>query len=191
MSQAELDIARASLPDSVQLLRQRAQDISLSSGSVDIVVSHMALMLMDDIETVTKEIRRILRTGGTLAAVVGRTFLLGEAFDIFLERFKHIAKNDAPLLSIGDRRTRSSEGWVELLEPHFSDLRFEDLDVPLCLSPDELWISLVETYDVDRLSEASRHRLKEELIRALERLQNSDGKIKTGWGLRLIRCLAA
>jgi ubiquinone/menaquinone biosynthesis C-methylase UbiE len=67
ISQGDLDIARATLSGNVRLLRERAQEMSLETGSVDIVVSHMALMLMDDIEQVLQEIRRVLVPGGAWA----------------------------------------------------------------------------------------------------------------------------
>ena len=79
MSQGELDVARATLPNRVALLNERAQELSVETGSVDCVLSHMAIMLMDDIEQVIKEIRRVLRPQGQFATVVGREFLLGEA----------------------------------------------------------------------------------------------------------------
>ncbi|WP_205417427.1 class I SAM-dependent methyltransferase [Trinickia diaoshuihuensis] len=77
LSDGELNVARRTLPSHVLLLRERAQQMSLASESIDVVVSHMALMLMDDIESVLSEIHRVLVSGGKLAGIVGRTFLLG------------------------------------------------------------------------------------------------------------------
>ncbi|RKP46070.1 class I SAM-dependent methyltransferase [Trinickia fusca] len=187
MSQGELDIAKATLPDHVLLLKERAQEMSIATGSVDVVLSHMALMLMDEIEQVLREIHRVLAPGGTLATIVGRTFLLGEANEVLLEIFRPIAKESLPPLAFGDHRTGTIEGWTELLQVDFDDLHFEDVDVPWNPTPQELWNSLVETYDVDRLPDDARHRLKDQLIPALSRLQDTDGTIRTGWGIRLVQ----
>lgn len=190
MSRGELDIAREALPDHVLLLRERAQQMSIATGSIDIVLSHMALMLMDEIESVRAELRRVLACGGTLAAMVGRTFLLGAANEIFLDIFKPIAQKHLLPLPFGDRRTRTVDGWTELLDPDFTDLRFEDVDVPWDPTPQALWSSLVETYDIDRLSDDARRQLREELIPALSRVQDAQGKVRTGWGLRFLRARA-
>jgi len=190
MSQGELDAARAVLPPNVTLLQERAQALSIETGSVDYVLSHMALMLMDDIAQVLGEIRRVLRPQGTLAAIVGRTFLLGEVNDIFQSVFRPIAKEDALSLSFGDRRTHTEAGWTELLAPEFEQVQFTDIDVAWQPLPHELWHALTETYSIDLLSASAKERLRERLFQALTPLQKSDGTVRTGWGVRLIQAQA-
>lgn len=190
MSQGELDVARAALPADVVLLKERAQELSIETGSVDCVLSHMALMLMDDIERVVGEIRRVLRPRGQFATIVGRSFLLGEAKEVLLSVLLPILREDATSLHFGDARTRSAQGWTGLLERDFDNPQFEDLDIAWEPLPDELWGSLAETYDVDRLSASAKARLKERFIEALADIQQSDGTIRTGWGVRLIRAQA-
>ena len=191
MSQGELAAARAALPPSVHLLQGRGQALHLPSASVDYLVSHMALMLMDDIEQVVREMRRVLRPGGQLAAIVGRTFLLGEVNDVFTRVFKPIASTELPPLRFGDRRTGSEAGWRELLDGSFADVEFDDIDVPWSPTPGELWTALLDTYDIDRLDDGARQRLRSALLDAVAYLQGSDGKIATGWGLRLVHARAA
>ncbi|ASL45862.1 putative methyltransferase [Burkholderia sp. AD24] len=186
MSQGELDAARACLPADVVLLKERAQQLSIETGSVDCVLSHMAMMLMDDIDQVLGEIRRVLRSEGHFAAVVGRTFLLGEVNEVFLEVFRPIAREDLPHLPFGDSRTRTEAGWTELLGPHFKAVLIEDVDVGWQPTPAELWQSLTETYDIDRLSVGARERLRRALLKAVSSLRQWDGKIRTGWGLRMV-----
>lgn len=122
MSEAELAVARAALPASVRLQQGRAQALDVPSASIDYLVSHMALMLMDDIAQVIQEIRRVLRPGGQFAAIVGRTFLLGEASDVFMRVFKPIASEALPPLRFGDRRAGSEAGWRELLDGSFDHI---------------------------------------------------------------------
>ncbi|PHV23141.1 SAM-dependent methyltransferase [Janthinobacterium sp. BJB446] len=191
MSEAELAAARAALPPSVHLLQGRGQALDLPSGSVDYLVSHMALMLMDDIEQVMREIRRVLRHGGQFAAIVGRTFLLGEVNDIFMRVFKPVASTGLPPLRFGDRRTGSEAGWRELLDAGFADVEVDDIDVPWTPTPGELWTALLDTYDIDRLDDDARQRLREAFLDAVAHLQDSEGKIATGWGLRLVRARTA
>lgn len=190
MSQGELDVARATLPVDVALLKERAQALSVETGSVDCVLSHMAIMLMDDIEQVVAEIRRVLRPQGQFATVVGRTFLLGEANDVLLKVLLPILKEDASALRFGDARTRTKAGWIELLARNFTNPQFEDLDLDWEPLPHELWNSLTETYDIDRLAEPAKAHLRERVLDALSDLQQSDGTIRTGWGVRLIRAQA-
>ncbi|MEF2265556.1 class I SAM-dependent methyltransferase [Janthinobacterium sp. LS2A] len=191
MSQGELAAARAALPPSVRLLHGRGQTLELPSASVDYLVSHMALMLMDDIEQVMREIRRVLRPNGQFAAIVGRTFLLGEVNDVFMRVFKPIASTELPPLRFGDRRTGSEAGWRELLDGAFADVEFDDIDVPWTPTPDELWTALLDTYDIDRLDDGARQRLRNAFMDALAPLQTGDGLIATGWGLRAVRARAA
>jgi ubiquinone/menaquinone biosynthesis C-methylase UbiE len=191
MSQAELAAARAALPASVWLQQGRGQALDLPSASVDYLVSHMALMLMDDIEQVMREMRRVLRHGGQFAAIVGRTFLLGEMNDVFMRVFKPIASTELPPLRFGDRRAGSEAGWRELLDAGFADAEFDDIDVPWMPTPGELWAALTDTYDIDRLDDDARQRLRSAFLDAAAPLQDGDGKIATGWGLRLVRARAA
>ena len=191
MSEAELAAARAALPASVRLLPGRGQELDVPAASVDYLVSHMALMLMDDIEQVVREMRRVLRPGGQFAAIVGRTFLLGEVNDVFMRVFKPIASDALPPLRFGDRRAGSEAGWRELLDAGFADVAFEDIDVPWTPTPGELWAALLDTYDIDRLDDEARQRLRSAFMDAVAPLRTGDGLIATGWGLRLVRTRAA
>jgi ubiquinone/menaquinone biosynthesis C-methylase UbiE len=187
MSEGELAAARVVLTPDVSLMHERAQHLPLEDGSVDHILSHMALMLMDDVEQVIGEMSRVLKQGGGFAAVVGRTFLIGDVANAVNEVFRPIAKTHLQPLSIGDVRTRSETGWLELLDKGFTGIEFEDLDVDWFPTPEQLWQSLLETYDVDRMSEEARAQYRRELLTALARLQRADGTLQTGWGLRLVQ----
>lgn len=191
MSEAELAVARAALPPSVRLLQGRAQALDVPSASVDYLVSHMALMLVDDIEQVMREIRRVLRPCGQFATIVGRTFLLGDVNEVFMRVFKPIASDALPPLRFGDRRAGSEAGWRELLDAGFTDVEFDDIDVPWTPTPAALWAALLDTYDIDRLDDDARQRLRSAFLDAVTPLQAGDGTIATGWGLRLVRARAA
>jgi ubiquinone/menaquinone biosynthesis C-methylase UbiE len=191
MSDGELSAARAVLPQDVRLINGRAQEVSLGTGSVDYVLSHMALMLMDDIEQVIREIRRVLRKGGIFSAVVGRTFLTGQVGEVFLDVFRPIAKAHLTHLPLGDARTRNEAGWNELLQHAFAHVVFEDIEIDWTPTPDQLWLDMVDTYDTDRMSATARAQFKSELLSAFSPMQREDGTLKTGWGLRLVQARAA
>jgi SAM-dependent methyltransferase len=190
MSQGELNVARSMLPEDVVLLKERAQELPIETGSVDCLLSHMAIMLMDDVEQVINEVHRVLRPQGQFATVLGRTFLLGDANQVLLKVLLPILREDASPLPFGDARTRTEAGLTKLLARDFENLQFEDLDVNWEPRPDELWDSLTQTYDIDRLSGPARARVRENVLEALTSLQQSDGTIRTGWGVRLIRAQA-
>ncbi len=191
ISDGELSAARPALPCEVRLLRERAQQVSLANGSVDYVLSHMALMLMDDIERVIREIRRILRKGGTFSAIVGRTFLTGRVGEVFSDIFGPIARASPPQCRLGDARTRSEGGWRELLGSEFVDIAFEDLEIDWTPTAEQFCLDMLDTYDADRMPEQARARLKHELSSALAPLQDESGRLQTGWGLRLVQATAA
>lgn len=190
LSQHDLAIAKAALPAEVRLLQERAQSMSLESASINLVLSHMALMLMEDVAQVLREIRRVLIPGGVLAAVVGRSFLLGPVNDVFMEKFTAIAKPELPPLPLMDRQTRSIEGWENLLSVDFDALEFADIDIPWTPTPEALWTALTATYDIDRLGHETRVRLRDSLLADWAGMLNPAGCLETGWGLRLMRAHA-
>ncbi|TDN67267.1 class I SAM-dependent methyltransferase [Paraburkholderia sp. BL10I2N1] len=190
ISDGELSAARAVLPQDVRLINERAQKLSLDTGSVDYVLSHMALMLMDDIEEVIREVRRVLRKGGSFSAVVGRAFLTGKVGEVFLDIFRPIAKTNLAHLPLGDARARSEAEWNELLKHGFANVVFEDIEIDWTPTPAQLWLDMLDTYDTDRMSETARAHFKSELLSAFAPMQREDGTLKTGWGLRLIQASA-
>lgn len=94
MSATELQAAHTRLANRSVLLNERAQCLSIATGSVDAVVSHLALMLMSDIEQVLEEIHQVLAKGGQLSAIVGRAFLLGEPGQRYLQALRAAARRD-------------------------------------------------------------------------------------------------
>jgi len=72
LSDAELKLAGERLGgySTVRLLKESAGKLSLPDASADLVVCHMAFMLFTPLAQVVKEIGRILKPGGTFAAVI-------------------------------------------------------------------------------------------------------------------------
>jgi ubiquinone/menaquinone biosynthesis C-methylase UbiE len=189
-SRGELAAARAVLPVEVALLRARAQQLPIGDGAADYVLSHMALMLMDDLDTVMAEIRRVLKPGGLFATVVGRSFLTGAVGDALLDVFMPIAREALPPMNFGDARTSTAEGWAACIGSGFDAPRCEDLDVAWTPTPQELWDSMLETYDADRLPEAAQETFRVRLLAALAPLCDARGRLDTAWGLRVVQARA-
>ena len=72
ISPEELELAKARLPKgSVDLFELKAQNLTaIDDNSIDVVLCHWALTLMNPITPVLNEIRRVLSSGGKFAALV-------------------------------------------------------------------------------------------------------------------------
>lgn len=111
---------RAGVPAGAALARARAQRLPFADGSFDACVSHMALMLMGEVDLVAAEVARVLRPGGVLACVVGGGAVPGggDAYERFLPLLRD-AVEAVPagrrMPRLGDPRTRTREGLGEVL----------------------------------------------------------------------------
>jgi SAM-dependent methyltransferase/ketosteroid isomerase-like protein len=186
-SGGELRAARARLGGGAMLFRARAQALPLADASVDCVLCHMALMLMDDAETVLAEVRRVLKPGGTLAAVVGAGPLPSLAFDTYVELFSRYPRSEAgSAVRLGDRRFGSPEGIAGLLAGLFTDLTVEELQIERRLAPQALWEWFAGMYDLYLLGEEDRRRIQQAYLVALAPTCEADGKVPCNQALRCI-----
>ncbi|RKH33233.1 class I SAM-dependent methyltransferase [Corallococcus sicarius] len=185
MSEHELMAAQARLRGAATLHHARAQSLPFEDASVDAVLSHLALMLMDDVETVLAEIRRVLKPGGTVSVVVGGDLVRGEAFEVFLGLLKPLLAAEAqPPMKLGDPRVRSEEGLKELFRAGFRDVAVHPLVVQSDGEPRLIWDSVRTTYDADRLSPSSQASLEAAFLQAVEPLRRADGIVPCRWGMR-------
>lgn len=192
MSADELALARArSALAGVELRLDRAQWLSLEARSADVVLSHLAFMLMSDMERVVDEIARVLVPGGLFATVVGGgpKAAGAEAFELFLELLR--AHDPAGVPRLGDRRARSEEGLRELFCPRtgFSD-RVEVADIPVSLdgTVDEVWATLSTVYDLFVMDEEQRQQLERAFRTRAAGLARDDGTVPCAMAMRLARC---
>ncbi len=116
MSEAELAAAEKRLHGRAQLHLGRTQSLAFSNSSMDFVLCHMAFMLMDSIEEVISEVKRVLKPNGTFSAVVSGGGFKFPASDIFRELSARNLKKESMefLWQIGDERTRNEEGLRKL-----------------------------------------------------------------------------
>ncbi len=178
LSHGELAVARARLGARASLLRGKAQALALPAESVDVVASHLALMLMDDAEAVIAELRRVLRPGGMLAGVVGARSWASPVLDAFVRLYPAASQRaEFAGMRFGDRRFRSENGIAELLAPGFDSSQFEALTLAHERTPTQLWNWFSDMYDTDLLTPAALSDLRHDYLEALQPMCGPTGTL--------------
>ncbi|WP_406140158.1 class I SAM-dependent methyltransferase [Streptomyces sp. NBC_01089] len=180
-------------PDSLALARRRpalsgarlaegrAQELPFADGSFDACVSHMALMLMGEIDRVAAEVARVLSPGGVLACVLGHGALGGEAYERFIGLLRSTigelpASQRVP--SLGDRRTRRREGFDEILGAvGFAAAEWESVPIDLSGPAEQVWASVSGLYDLGPLDRATVERLRTAFFAEVREMTAPDGQV--------------
>ncbi|MGW1180821.1 class I SAM-dependent methyltransferase [Streptomyces drozdowiczii] len=172
-------------------LRQgRAQELPFADGSFDAVVSHMALMLMHDVDRVAAEAARVLVPGGRFAVAVGGGAVEGEALSLFLDLARPYFRAAPPERSmprLGNPKVRKRETLDELLGPAgFAPVSWDTVVLDMGGTPEEVWASNAGgLYDMVALDEEQTARLRGEFLAAAPALQDVDGRIPSGMRLNI------
>lgn len=172
------------------VLEGQAQNLPFADDSFDACVSHMALMLMGDVEQVIAEVVRVLSPGSTLACVIGGGAVGGEAYDLFLGLLRAAIK-EAPAAqrvpALGDRRTRSREGLDSLLGPAgFTPVDWETVAVDLSGAPEQVWTAMSGVYDVGPLDPRTVTSLRETFLARAEGLAMPNGLVPCGMNVHVV-----
>jgi SAM-dependent methyltransferase len=177
LSGEELVVARRRPALAGADLRQgRAQELPFAAGSFDAVVSHMAFMLMGEVEQVVAEVARVLVPGGVFAVASGGGAVEGQAQELFLRLAKphfQAAKDEGRALPrLGDRRTRTRDGLDGLLAPAgFSPVTWETIVIDQSGTPEQVWeTSILTFYDVVVLEEGQLAELRSAFLAEAEPL---------------------
>ncbi|MBC7733764.1 MAG: class I SAM-dependent methyltransferase [Bacteriovorax sp.] len=179
LSAGELGAARSRLGDRAALYCCKAQQLPLASASIDIVFSHLALMLMDDVDGVLREVRRVSKPGATFAGLVGARPPPNPALDAFIALYPTAAQQPAWAgLHLGDRRFRSADGIREMLAPGFDRIEFAELNTSRRCTPAQLWDWYRDMYDTDLLTANSREDLRQRFLHALQALCGPQGDLR-------------
>ncbi len=190
MSPEELSLARRRVPG-VRLLCERAQTLSLAADSFDYVLSHLAFMLMSEIDTVVEQLARILVPGGLFATVVGGGPRLGDAFERFVDLLNEFFR-DRPGRPppIGDRRAYSDQGLAELFAPAsgFEPPTIRDAGLHLDGPFEAVWASLSSVYDLHGVSARDRDEFRERFAARVSDITTDDGMVKCTMFVRLVTC---
>lgn len=192
MSQGELAAARNRLDACITLYFGKAQSLPLSSASVDCVLCHMALMLMDKLDDVLSEVHRVLKDGACFAFVIGAQPTAGAAFDRYLSRLRDARQsNPSAALSLGDPRLRNPDGIREALTPRFGDIAIEDIVLRRRYTPAQLWQWFEDMYDLHFMPPAQRQRFRDEYLAELDTLRDEDDRLEFTDMLRMVTCTSA
>ena len=184
LSEQSLDLARrrpALAGPEVVLEVARAQQLPFPDDSFDACVCHMALMLMADIGQVAAELARVLTPGGLLTCVVGGGAVRDEAY----ERFRALMQEALDAVpaaqhvpALGDRRTRTREGFDEILAPAgFAPVDWETVVIDLSAPVEEVWSGLTGLYTFDPLDAAVMERLRASFIAETRETASANGTI--------------
>lgn len=186
MSSEEIAAARRSVGEAhnVQFLCESAQKLSLQSSSVDVVLCHLAFMLMESADQVLAEIDRVLKPGGIFSMVVFpaigfSTPLFDQFFSIVVEA---VMKDFPTFQGWGDKRTKTMEGMRELISApgmNFSDaIEKKDRVFLLHEGPDALAHGQLRFfYGTWMLSSASQESLHHRLLKLFQQAAKSDGSV--------------
>ena len=126
ISPEELELAKARLPKgSVDLLELKAQNLmAIDDSSIDVVLCHWALTLMNPITPVLNEILRVLSLGGKFAALVNGPMDAAPGYnDVYNLIYKYVQAKLPRYgeIDLGDPRIRSTDSLINLLSEAFPD----------------------------------------------------------------------
>ena len=124
MCPEELALARKRLPvGAAELLQADAQDMAaLPDRSVDVVLCHWALTLMDPVAPVLDEVRRVLVRGGRFAALVDGPMDVAPGYAAVHDLIYGHVQAEFPQygkVDLGDPRVRGTNTLVDLVHTAF------------------------------------------------------------------------
>ena len=188
MSAAELRMAAADLGGQARLLEARAQDIPVPSHSVNVVVCHMALMLMGNADPVLAESMRVLKPGGSIAAVVGGHSPPSPAFDTYVRVINSHAR--ASFLRLGDPRFRTDDGIREIFAPHCRELQIDEVHIRRKLTVEATWAWFERMYDIYQIDESARDAVRSDYLSSVAQHCAEDGLLDFPQTLRYLEARA-
>lgn len=124
MCPEELALARARLPaGAAELLQAEAQDMArIADGSLDAVLCHWALTLMDPVTPVLDEVRRVLAPGGRFAALVDGPMEAAPGYAAVHDLIYGYVQAELPgygEVDLGDPRIRGTDSLSDLVRVAF------------------------------------------------------------------------
>ena len=191
MSESELALARQRLEGRTKckFLNERAQKLSLKSESCDRCLCHMAFMLMNPVDEVISEIKRVLKPGGRFCAVVGSR----KVADGLLKEFhnllsKHLDSNISNLnkIPMGDARTTTMDGIKELFPENDWELKdISDIVLDMECPPSLVWNVFKDMYFIDLLNAEQKEVLRQKIV-GLASENSHDDLVNTQFPMMLL-----
>ena len=124
MCPEELALAKTRLKNSkTDLIETSAQNLKvINDNSIDIVLCHWALTLMDPIDPVLNEVKRILTSKGRFAAIIDGPMNIAPGYKEVHDLIYSYVQEEIPSygeIDLGDPRTRKSESLSILVHKIF------------------------------------------------------------------------
>jgi SAM-dependent methyltransferase len=175
MVASELARAKAQVRDRrVEFRQVKAQDLALAPGSVDVVLGHLTLMLMRPIEPVLATLKRCLKPGGELAAVIPAPLSPGTCPARIASAIRGFVEEKFPgspeRFRLGDARFESEETLQRLFDSQSGfqqDLWIQDFEIRIPGDAETIWKFYQDTYLVGALPADARAELKRRLAEIL------------------------
>ena len=128
MCPEELVLAKTRLKNSgVNLIESKAQNLSaINDNSIDIVLCHWALTLMDPIAPVLDEVKRVLTSEGQFAALVDGPMNAAPGYKKVHDLIYSYVQEEIPSygeIDLGDPRIRGSESLSNLIHKAFPEAK--------------------------------------------------------------------
>ncbi|STQ91507.1 class I SAM-dependent methyltransferase [Iodobacter fluviatilis] len=178
MSTGELAAARQRLGDRTILHHGKAQSLPVENQRCDIVLCHMALMLMDQLDDVLGEIQRVLKPSGHFSFVIGAAAPPSAVMDAYITRLRALYQHEsAKALRFGDQRLAKEESIISTLTPYFTQIKIEKITISRRYTPDEVWSWFEGCYDLAFLATEPRQQFHAAYLQELAALCEDDGKV--------------
>lgn len=187
ISPGELKAARQRLAGLGVVARARAQALPYPSECFDAVVSHMAFMLMPDIDRVLGEARRVLRPDGVLVLVIGAPTPPAAALDLYANALGLFSRQSCWRdVRFGATSWQDAPGIERLMSPAFQDIAVLDLAACKTLAPEAAWLWLADMYDSYLRNPRDRERAREHFLSAAAHHVDAAGELMIPIRLRRV-----
>ena len=181
MSKEELDMAQKRLNENpVELTYGKAQCLPYQDQTFDFITCHMALMLMDELETVLSEIKRVIKNGGTFASVIPKFDTPSEPRLIYRSLIRPAlleSGNQDRLIALGDPRLQSPNSIIDLMNRFFQTTSVNVTKVEQIKTLDSAVEYYMIHYGPDLLTDENREKLELSLRNEFRKIQNAEGLI--------------
>ena len=167
------EIARRGLTNA-EIRQMDAEHLEFPDATFDYVLCGFALFFFPDLQRALAEFRRVLRTGGRLAATTFRPTEgpMKRSVDVLRAHQVDVKLMAQPLQAPAELETA-------LQQAHFADIRVVDEAVELVYADEEEWWSAIvgsaQGIALERLGAETRERLKQEVLSSVQPFKRADG----------------
>ncbi len=179
ISEKELEIASERLKEnSANFIQCDARSLPLATQSVNSIVCHMALMLVNPIGEALREISRVLTPGGKFYAVISAHGSTAGLLPTFMRCLQSACKreNISPIVFSEDK-LHNPETAFKLFNEHFSglaDLSVQKVELKSPIDSASAWTKLTAMYDFSRLSDYNIKIFRDDFLNQAELLESTE-----------------